>query len=332
MSHKKRDEKIEDGFKYSGPLRPFPYSFAGKREVPADIKRPDYAKTGQPNIAFQMLADKNAPIHSPEDIEKVRAACKIARGAIDVGHRAVKIGQTTEEIDRLIHEYIISQKAYPSPLNYYNFPRSCCTSVNECICHGIPDTRPLQEGDIINIDVSVYKDGFHADMNETYCVGKVSESSWKLVEATYDCLQKAIEHCKPGNMYREIGNIISGHVEPLGYSVVRSYTGHGVGSMFHQAPQVPHYSKNKAVGFMKPGHIFTIEPMINQGIWKDMTWNDKWTSTTVDGQRSAQFEHTLLITEDGCEVLTGPLADSPPLEHFKFREEFDKAKAEEESK
>ena len=159
--------------------------------------------------------------------------------------------------------------------------------MNECICHGIPDTRPLAEGDIINLDISCYKNGFHADMNETFCVGKVSESSRLLVEATYDSLMKSIEYCKPGAMYRECGNIISQHVEPLGFSVVRSYQGHGTGASFHQAPKVPHYANNKAVGFMKPGHIFTIEPMINAGIWKDVTWNDKWTSTTTDGQRSA---------------------------------------------
>ena len=201
-------------------------------------------------------------------------------------------------------------------MNYYGFPRSCCTSVNEVICHGIPDTRPLQDGDIINLDVSVYKHGFHSDLNETFLVGSVSESSRALVEATYDSLMKAIEYCKPGAMYREVGNIISGHVEPLGYSVVRSYTGHGVGKVFHSAPNIPHYSKNKCVGFMKPGHVFTIEPMINQGVWKDMTWKDGWTSTTVDGMRSAQFEHTLVITETGCEILTARKPTSPPLEHL----------------
>lgn len=182
------------------------------------------------------------------------------------------------------------------------------------ICHGIPDTRPLQEGDIINLDVSVYKDGVHGDLNETYCVGEVSESSRALVEATYDSLMKSIGICKPGNMYRECGNVISAHCEAKGFSVVRTYCGHGVGKLFHQAPSIPHYAKNKAFGFMKPGHIFTIEPMINQGDWKDITWNDNWTSTTIDGQRSAQFEHTILITEDGCEVLTARTDNSPPLE------------------
>jgi len=210
----------------------------------------------------------------------------------------------------------MSENAYPSPLNYYNFPRSCCTSVNEIICHGIPDTRPLEEGDIINVDISVFKDGFHGDLNETFLVGKVAKSSKQLVAKTYESLEKAIAYCKPGAMYREIGNIISNVVEPEGLSVVRSYTGHGIGTIFHCAPQVPHYRSNKAVGFMKPGHVFTIEPMVNMGNWKDFTWKDQWTSSTADGQRSAQFEHTLLITEGGCEVLTARLPESLPLEHM----------------
>lgn len=148
----------------------------------------------------------------------------------------IRVGITTEEIDAAVHEYILSEKAYPSPLNYYNFPRSCCTSVNEIICHGIPDTRPLQEGDIVNLDISVFKDGYHGDLNETFFVGKVGESSKMLVKATYDSLMKAIEYCKPNAMYREIGNIISNVVEPQGLSVVRSYTGHGIGNIFHCAP------------------------------------------------------------------------------------------------
>lgn len=188
MVHQKREDKIESGFKYTGPLRPFPYSFTGKRVVPKDMNKPDYATTGAPSAHFQALADKAPPIYSGEDLVKIKAACKIARGAIDAGHRAVKVGVTTEEIDRVVHEYCISQGAYPSPLNYYKFPRSCCTSVNEVICHGIPDTRPLEDGDIVNLDISIYKDKFHADMNETYLVGNVSQSSKDLVKAAYDCL------------------------------------------------------------------------------------------------------------------------------------------------
>ena len=171
----------------------------------------------------------------------MRKACRIAREALDAGHAIIKPGVTTEQIDEVVHNYIIKNNAYPSPLNYYGFPRSCCTSVNEIICHGIPDTRPLKEGDIINLDVTAYYEGFHGDLNETYFVGKVSDSSKKLVRATYDALQKAIDYCKPNAMYRECGNIIANHVEGLGYSVVRSYTGHGIGRMFHCAPSVPHY-------------------------------------------------------------------------------------------
>ena len=163
-------------------------------------------------------------MHTKEEIEVIRKVCKVARGAIDAGHAIVAPGVTTEEIDKVVHDYIIDNEAYPSPLNYYKFPRSCCTSINEIICHGIPDTRPLVEGDIINLDISCYKDGFHADMNETYCVGKVSETNRALVEATYDSLMLTIkEICKPGAMYRECGNKIAKHVEPLGYSVVRTY-------------------------------------------------------------------------------------------------------------
>lgn len=217
----------------------------------------------------------------------IKECASVARDALDLGHKAIAVGVTTEEIDRIVHEFIIENNGYPSPLNYHGFPRSCCTSVNEVICHGIPDTRPLQDGDIVNLDITVFKNGFHVDLNETYLVGNVHESSRQLVETTYESLMKAIAYCKPGAMYREIGNIISGVVEPKGYSVVRSYNGHGVGQVFHSAPHVPHYAKNKAVGFMKPGHVFTIEPMINAGVWKDQTWKDGWTSTTVDGQRSA---------------------------------------------
>jgi len=148
----------------------------------------------------------------------------------------VAVGVTTEAIDEAVHNFIIGEGAYPSPLNYYGFPRSCCTSVNEIICHGIPDTRPLKDGDIINLDITVYKDGYHGDLNETYLVGNVAESSKALVTGTYESLMKAIEYCKPNAMYREIGNIISNHVEPMGFSVVRSYTGHGIGSIFHCAP------------------------------------------------------------------------------------------------
>ena len=181
------------------------------------------------------------------------------------------------------------------------------------ICHGIPDSRKLEDGDILNIDVSLLYKGMHADLNETYCVGEVAESSKHLIRTTYIALQKAIAICKPKQMYRYIGNEIQKYADSEGLAVVRSYTGHGVGELFHCAPTIRHYAHNKGKGFMKAGHLFTIEPMINQGTWEDVTWDDDWTVTTLDGQRSAQFEHSLLITPGGVEVLTARTADSPPF-------------------
>lgn len=177
LSHKKTVKEevggVHAGYQWTGPLRPWPRSFEARREVPSEIKAPDYTKNrqGAPNLEFQRAKDKNPTIYDEEFLPKIRAACIIGRNALDAGHRIVAPGVTTEEIDKTIHDYIIGQGGYPSPLGYYNFPRSCCTSVNEVVCHGIPDTRPLQEGDIINVDVSVFKGGVHADLNETYCVG-----------------------------------------------------------------------------------------------------------------------------------------------------------------
>jgi len=221
---------------------------------------------------------------------------------------------TTDQIDEYVHNATIENNAYPSPLNYYEFPKSVCTSINEIICHGIPDRRPLENGDIVNVDISVYLNGVHSDLNETYLVGEVDDASKHLVRCSYNCLQKAIEICKPGALYKEIGNVVAAYIEANGLSVVKTYCGHGVGKLFHCNPNVPHYKNNKAIGVMKVGHVFTIEPMINQGTWKDVTWPDNWTSSTADGKRSAQFEHTLLITETGVEVLTARNEDSPPLE------------------
>lgn len=233
----------------------------------------------------------------------------------------------------------MERDCYPSPLNYYNFPRSCCTSVNEIICHGIPDLYELQDGDILNIDVSAFHDGFHADLNDTYLIGNVDQAGRDFVRVTRECLDKAIEIVKPGVAYRDIGPVIAKHANAHGYSVVKTYCGHGVHRYFHCAPSVPHIAKSKAVGIMKPGHTFTIEPMINESKNPgDKTWPDvgviggadwtlvdliplfprminryllflrslwqKWTSTTLDGKRSAQFEETLLVTETGCEILT----------------------------
>ena len=205
-------------------------------------------------------------------------------------------------------------KAYPSPLNYNRFPKSVCTSLNEIICHGIPDQRILMDGDILNLDVSLYHGGFHGDLNETYYVGPkalADRDSVRVVETARECLAEAIKIVKPGMLIREPGGIIEKHAKTKNCSVIRTYCGHGINSLFHCAPNVPHYAKNKAVGTAKPGMCFTIEPMISLGSYRDKTWPDNWTSATVDGSRTAQFEHTLLVTEDGVEILTARTSESP---------------------
>ena len=179
--------------------------------------------------------------------------------------------------------------------------------------HGIPDTRPLENGDILNIDISLYLNGFHGDLNETVVVGETDAESKRLIKCSHDAMMAALAAVKPGAYCRDFGDIISKHCQREGFSVVRTYCGHGVGRLFHCAPNIPHYARNKAVGQLKPGMIFTIEPMVNAGSWRDVMWPDDWTSTTADGKRSAQFEHTVLVTETGHEILTARTADSPPL-------------------
>ncbi|XP_014668869.1 PREDICTED: methionine aminopeptidase 1-like, partial [Priapulus caudatus] len=301
-------------FTFSGKLRPWPVT--PKRAVPDNITRPDYANDskGTPHSELAARGTSQILVLSDEDQESLRVACKLGREVLDIGAEAVAVGVTTDEIDRLIHEATIDRDCYPSPLNYYRFPKSCCTSVNEVICHGIPDKRPLTDGDIVNIDVTVYHRGFHGDLNETLLVGNVDDVTKKLVGVTWDCLDYAMQAVKPGMRYRDIGAIIQKHAQANGFSVVRSYCGHGIHRLFHTAPNVPHYAKNKAVGVMKAGHSFTIEPMISEGVWRDMVWPDNWTAVTQDGRRSAQFEHTLLVTDTGVDILTQRPGTSRP--HF----------------
>ncbi|XP_078579694.1 methionine aminopeptidase 1-like isoform X1 [Branchiostoma floridae x Branchiostoma japonicum] len=303
------------GYRFTGKVRPFPLS--PKREVPDHIPRPDYADhvEGVPSSELALKGSTQIRVLSDEEIEGMRVACRLGREALDAAAAAIAVGVTTDEIDRIVHEASVDRECYPSPLNYYTFPKSCCTSVNEVICHGIPDLRPLQDGDIVNVDVTVCHRGFHGDLNETFFVGKVDDASKKLVRVTHECLTKAIEAVKPGVRYREMGNIIQKHAQANGFSVVKTYCGHGINQLFHTAPSVPHYAKNKAIGVMKPGHTFTIEPMISEGTWRDDTWPDNWTAVTVDGKRSAQFEQTLLVTEAGCDILTRRL-DNNGQPHF----------------
>lgn len=233
-------------FRFTGKLRPFPQT--AKRAVPEAIARPDYADhpAGR-SLSEESLRGTTIKILDDDEIEAMRVAGRLGRECLDEGAKAIEVGITTDELDRLVHEAAIERDCYPSPLNYYNFPKSCCTSVNEVICHGIPDKRPLENGDICNIDVTVYHHGFHGDLNETFFVGDVSEKHKKLVRITYESLCKAIELVRPGVKYREIGNVIQKYVAPHGFSVVRSYCGHGIHRVFHTAPNVPHYA-SKSIG------------------------------------------------------------------------------------
>ncbi|CRG99706.1 methionine aminopeptidase 1b, putative [Plasmodium relictum] len=301
-------------FKFTGDIRPWPISEIN--EIPEHIERPDYAISSIPHSELIYKRKSDIYINNEEEIKRIKEACILGRKALDYAHSLVYPGVTTDEIDKKVHNFIINNNAYPSTLNYYKFPKSCCTSVNEIVCHGIPDYRPLKSGDIVNIDISVFYKGVHADLNETFFVGDINEISKEakeLVETCYFSLMEAIKKCKPGMLYKNIGNIIDAYVSKKNFSVVRSYSGHGVGKLFHTNPTVPHFKKNKAVGIMKPGHVFTIEPMINQGHYSDILWPDKWTSATSDGKLSAQFEHTLLVTEKGVEILTKRTKESPTL-------------------
>ncbi|XP_043245875.1 methionine aminopeptidase 1-like [Amphibalanus amphitrite] len=308
--HKKAEKRDSDRYNpwpkyfFTGALRPFPVS--PKREVPESIPRTDYADhpKGVPISEQKVRGSAYIKPLDDEEVEGMRVACRLGRQVLEEAAAAVSVGTTTDHIDRIVHEACIERECYPSPLNYYQFPKSCCTSVNEVICHGIPDARPLQSGDICNVDVTVYHRGFHGDLNETYLVGEVSAEARDLVNVTWQCLQKAIDIVRPGEKYREIGNVVQKHASERGYSVVRSYCGHGIHRLFHCSPNVPHYARNKAAGVMRPGHCFTIEPMISQGTWRDEQWPDNWTAVTADGKLSAQFEHTLLVTETGVDVLT----------------------------
>lgn len=300
-------------FPYTGALRPV-YPLSPRREVPKSIKLPDYSKDGIPRSEQVFVNRNKIAVLNKEEQEGMRKVCRLAREVLDIAARAAKPGVTTDYIDDIVHKACLERDSYPSPLNYCHFPKSVCTSVNEVICHGIPDQRVLQDGDILNIDVTLYHGGFHGDLNETYYIGDkalANPDAVRVTETSRECLAKAIEIVKPGTLFREYGNIIEKHAKSRDCSVIRTYCGHGINQLFHCAPNVPHYAKNKAIGQAKPGMCFTIEPMISIGTHRDKTWPDDWTSVTQDGSLTAQFEHTLLVTEDGVEILTARLPDSP---------------------
>jgi methionyl aminopeptidase len=272
-----------------------------RRPVPADIERPEYVDRPGP------AAYTGPEVKDAETIEKIRHASRIAAQAMAAAAAAVGPGVTTDELDRIGHEFLLDHHAYPSTLGYKHFPKSLCTSVNEVICHGIPDDRELQDGDIVNIDITAYVGGVHGDTDATYLVGDVDEESRLLVERTHEAMMRGIKAVRPGREMNVIGRVIESYAKRFGYGVVRDFTGHGIGTAFHSGLIVPHYDAAPHYATMiEAGMTFTIEPMLNLGAASWEMWDDRWTVVTQDRRRSAQFEHTLLVTEDGAEILTLP--------------------------
>jgi methionyl aminopeptidase len=244
-------------------------------------------------------------IKTPDEIEKMRIAGKLASEVLLMIEPHVKIGVTTDELDQICHDYIINnQKAIPAPLNYKGFPRSICTSVNHVVCHGIPGDKKLKNGDILNIDITVIKDGYHGDTSKMFFIGEPSIRANRLVDITYQCMSLGIKMIKPGVQLGDIGHAIQKHAEANNYSVVREYCGHGIGRVFHEEPQVLHYGQKGTGMALEQGMTFTVEPMINLGKRHVKLLPDEWTVVTKDRALSAQWEHTILVTEDGYEVLT----------------------------
>ena len=279
-----------------------PGRISPRRPVPPDIARPPYADTG---VAVR-VPNGRSQVRSPAVIERMRRAGKAAAEVLQVVGAAVAPGVTTDELDDLCHEECIRRGGYPSPLNYNGFPKSLCTSINEVICHGIPDDRALIDGDILNLDVTIYLDGVHGDTNATFPVGRVDAESARLIRVTQECLDRGIAAVSPGAPISVIGRAIQSHAEAEGFGVVRAFVGHGIAEQFHDDLQIPHYFDARAATVMEPGMTFTIEPMITVGAYQHHLWSDGWTAVTIDRRRTAQFEHTLLVTDGGAEILTLP--------------------------
>jgi methionyl aminopeptidase len=269
-----------------------------RRTVPDFIPRPEYALTGVP------ARGPSRSVRTPEELVRMRRACRAAAQLLREAGALVRPGLTTDEIDAFVHQRTLAMGGYPSTLNYHGFQKSLCTSVNEVICHGIPDDRALLDGDIVNLDVTIFLDGMHGDTNGTFGVGPIDEESTELIRVTHQCLDAGIAAVKPGRPISDIGRAIEVVADQHGYGVVRSYCGHGIGEVFHGNLQIPHYYDPKAATRMEPGMTFTIEPMICLGTWEESHWDDGWTVVTKDLRRSAQFEHTVLVTDSGVEVLT----------------------------
>ncbi len=277
-----------------------PYPLTPERRVPAAITRPHYVGRPAPDRY------RGSDVQTADVIERMRVAGRLAAQAMHVAAGAIAPGVTTDELDRVAHEFLCDNGAYPSALGYRGFPKSICTSVNEVICHGIPDTRPLEDGDLVKIDVTAFVDGVHGDNCGTFYCGEVDQASRELTERTQEALNRAIKAVRPGRQVNVIGRVIESYAKRFGYGVVRDYTGHGVHTSFHSGLVIPHYDEPTLTTVMLPGMTFTIEPMLTLGDYRSNLWKDGWTVVTNDRSRCAQFEHSLVVTADGAEVLTLP--------------------------
>ena len=275
-----------------------PGAVSPRRQVPPSILRPPYAESGEP------APSKKRYVQPPEVVERMRHAGAVAAEVLMIVGAEVAPGVTTDHLDMVGHHATIERGAYPSPLNYRNYPKSLCTSVNEVICHGIPDSRELVDGDIVNVDVTVYLDGVHGDTNATFLVGDVDAESRRLVRETRAAMFAGIAAVKPGNHVYDIGRAIQTHAEKHRLGVVREFIGHGISDEFHGGLQILHYFDRRAATELVPGMTFTIEPMITLGSPALHLWDDDWTAVTNDASRCAQFEHTMVVTDDGVEILT----------------------------
>jgi methionyl aminopeptidase len=277
-----------------------PGTISPRRSVPAHIPRPEYVDRPAPE-RFTGSEVKDA-----DTIERMRVAGRIAAQALQEVGKHVAPGVTHDELDRIGHEFLLDHDAYPSTLGYRGFPKSLCTSANEVICHGIPDTRVVEDGDIVNIDITAFIGGVHGDTNATFMTPAVAEEVRDLVERTEEALRRAINAVKPGRQINVIGRVIEAYAKRFGYGVVREFTGHGIGTSFHSGLIIAHFDDPAYDTVMEPGMTFTIEPMLNLGTHEWEMWDDNWTVVTRDRRTSAQFEHTLLVTETGAEILTLP--------------------------
>ena len=288
----KRCHRASEGRVLPGVISPM-------RTVPAHIERPSYADTG-------LVERWDEPVVKSDDvIARMRHAGRVAAEVLRLSGEFLRPGITTDEVDEYTHNLFIERGAYPSTLNYHGYPKSLCSSANEVICHGIPDSRVIRDGDIMNLDVTGFIGGVHGDTNATFLIGEVSEENRQLVRVTEECMWLGIEAVRPGRPLSDIGRAIEDHAKAHNYGVVRAFIGHGIGEQFHTDIQVLHYYDSRSTTVMRPGMVFTIEPMITLGSWQHRMWDDGWTAVTSDGRWTAQFEHTILVTDDGAEVLTG---------------------------